>query len=180
MYACMLSHFSHVNSLPSIDCGPPGSSVRGILQARTLEWAITSCSRRSFQPRDRTVSLRSPALQAGSYHQRHLGTPIKNVYIRKIYTHIQYIHWGFTGSSAVKNLPATQETRVWSLGQEDPLEKEMATSSSALAWKIAWMEESDGPWGHKELDTTEHALVCVCVCVYHMHIHTYTHIISKV
>ena len=108
MYACMLSHFSHVNSLPSIDCGPPGSSVRGILQARTLEWAITSWSRRSFQPRDRTVSLRSPALQAGSYHQRHLGSPIKNVYIRKIYTHIQYIHWGFTGSSAVKNLPATQ------------------------------------------------------------------------
>ena len=42
-------------------------------------------------------------------------------------------------SSVVKNLPEmqeTQETRVWSLGQEDPLEKEMATHSSILAWKI--------------------------------------------
>ena len=41
----------------------------------------------------------------------------------------------------VKRLPATRETRVRSLGQEDPLEKEMATHSSTLAWKIPWMEE---------------------------------------
>ena len=41
----------------------------------------------------------------------------------------------------VKNLPAMQETRVQSLGQEDPLEKEMATHSSTLAWKIPWTEE---------------------------------------
>ena len=37
-----------------------------------------------------------------------------------------------------------QETRVPSLGQEDPLEKEMATHSGTLAWKIPWMEEPDG------------------------------------
>ena len=43
----------------------------------------------------------------------------------------------------VKRLPAMQETRVWSLGQEDPLEKEMATHSSILAWKIPWSEEPD-------------------------------------
>ena len=41
----------------------------------------------------------------------------------------------------VKSLPAMQETRVRSLGQEDPLEKEMAYHSSTLAWKIPWMEE---------------------------------------
>ena len=41
----------------------------------------------------------------------------------------------------VKNLPAKQETWVQSLGQEDPLEKETATHSSILAWKIPWMEE---------------------------------------
>ena len=41
----------------------------------------------------------------------------------------------------VKRLPTTQETRVQSLGQEDPLEKEMATHSSILAWKIPWTEE---------------------------------------
>ena len=41
----------------------------------------------------------------------------------------------------VKRLPAKQETQVRSLGQEDPLEKEMATHSSTLAWKIPWMVE---------------------------------------
>ena len=50
-----------------------------------------------------------------------------------------------TGASLVaqmvKPLPAVQETRVQSLGWEDPLEKEMATHSSTLVWKIPWMEE---------------------------------------
>ena len=41
----------------------------------------------------------------------------------------------------VKHLPAMWETQVRSLGQEDPLEKEMATHSSTLAWKIPWMEK---------------------------------------
>ena len=41
----------------------------------------------------------------------------------------------------VKCLPAMWETRVWSLGREDPLEKEMAIHSSTLVWKILWMEE---------------------------------------
>ena len=41
----------------------------------------------------------------------------------------------------VKDLPAMLETCAQSLGQEDPLEKEMATHSSILAWKIPWMEE---------------------------------------
>ena len=44
----------------------------------------------------------------------------------------------------VKNLPTTQETGVRSLGQEDPLEKRMATRSSILAWRIAWTEEPGG------------------------------------
>ena len=44
--------------------------------------------------------------------------------------------------SLVKCLPAVWDTGVRSLGQEDPLEKEMATHSSTLAWKIPWMEES--------------------------------------
>ena len=41
----------------------------------------------------------------------------------------------------VKHLPEVQETRVRSLGREDPLEKEMATHSRVLAWKISWTEE---------------------------------------
>ena len=44
----------------------------------------------------------------------------------------------------VKNLPAVQEMQVQSLGQEDPLEKEMATHCSILAWRIPWTEEPGG------------------------------------
>ena len=44
----------------------------------------------------------------------------------------------------LKSLPTVQETRVQSLGQEDPLEKEMATHSSILAWKISWTEDPGG------------------------------------
>ena len=57
----------------------------------------------------------------------------------------------------VKNLPAMQETKIWSLGQEDPLEKGMATYSSILAWRIPM---DRGAWPDtfsciKELDTIE-------------------------
>ena len=48
------------------------------------------------------------------------------------------------GLQIVKNLPAMQETWVQSQGQEDPLEKEMATHSSILAWRIPWTEEPGG------------------------------------
>ena len=44
----------------------------------------------------------------------------------------------------IMNLPATWETRIQSLGQEDPLEKEMTTHSSILAWRILWTEEPGG------------------------------------
>ena len=67
---------------------------------------------------------------------------------------------GFPDDSAVKNSPAmqeTQETWVPSLGQEDPLEEEMATPSSILTWKISWrILAGYNPQGHKELDTTEY------------------------
>ena len=56
----------------------------------------------------------------------------------------------------VKCLPAMQETWVRSLGREDPLEKEVATQSTILAWKIPWIEEPDRlqSMGCRELDTT--------------------------
>ena len=52
----------------------------------------------------------------------------------------------------VKNLPAIQETWARSLGQEDPLEKGMATHSSTLAWEIPWTRSLAGcsPWGRKD------------------------------
>ena len=61
-------------------------------------------------------------------------------------------------AQSVKNPPAMWETKVQSLGWEDPLEEGMATHSSILAWGIPMDTgalEGCGPWGHKELDTTE-------------------------
>ena len=57
----------------------------------------------------------------------------------------------------VKSPPAMQETRVWFLGQEDPLEQEMATHSRILAWRIPWTEESGRlqSMGLQESGTTE-------------------------
>ena len=52
--------------------------------------------------------------------------------------------WASLVAQAVKNLRAMQETHTQSLGLEDPLEKEMATHSSILAWKIPWTEEPGG------------------------------------
>ena len=68
---------------------------------------------------------------------------------------------GFPGVALVVKNPSANAGHARDvgsiLGQEDPLEEEMATHSSILAWRIPWTEELDGysPWGHKELDTTE-------------------------
>ena len=62
-----------------------------------------------------------------------------------------------TFGGSVVNLFAMQETRVRPLGQEDPLEEEMATHSSILAWEIPWTEEPGGSTVHgvaKDLDIT--------------------------
>ena len=53
-------------------------------------------------------------------------------------------NWASLVAQSVKNLPAVQETPVWSLGREDPLEKEMATHASILVWRISWTQEPGG------------------------------------
>ena len=65
--------------------------------------------------------------------------------------------WASLVPLTVKNLPAMRETQVRSLGQEDPLEKGMATHSSILTWRIPWTEEPGGLWsmGPRESDTTD-------------------------
>ena len=70
---------------------------------------------------------------------------------------VLYIICASLVAQMVKKLPAMWETWVQSLGQEDPLEKEMATHSNILAWRSQWTEEPDGysPLGHKESDMTE-------------------------
>ena len=68
----------------------------------------------------------------------------------------------------VKNPPAVQVTRIWSLSWEDPLEKGMATHSSIFAWRLPWTEEPGGlgPWSRKELDTTERLTLLLCFIFY--------------
>ena len=62
--------------------------------------------------------------------------------------------WASLVAQMVKNLLAMQETRVQFLSQEGPLEEEMTTHSSTLAWRISWTEEPDGlqSMGCKESD----------------------------
>ena len=66
------------------------------------------------------------------------------------------VHSNFSGGSEVKNLPAKKETQIWSLRWEDPLENEMTTHSSILAWQIPWTEELSRlqSMGLQDLDMT--------------------------
>ena len=57
---------------------------------------------------------------------------------------VDRVGFALPGGSVVKKLPADAEDVVWSLGWEDPLEKEMATQANILAWRIPWTEEPGG------------------------------------
>ena len=91
---------------------------------------------------------------------------------------------GFQGGSVVKNthlpMQKAREMRIWSLGQEDPLEKKTATHSSTFAWKIPWTEEPGGQqstgwqrighdWATKQTHTLTHT---------HSHTHSHTHTLT--
>ena len=92
-----------------------------------------------------------------------------------IYTHTHtHTHGASLVAQSVKNSPAMQESQVWSLGREDPMEKEMATHFSIHAWRIPWTEEpslvSYSSWDHKELDTTEWLTISLSYIFIHTHI----------
>ena len=71
------------------------------------------------------------------HHTPHLANT--SLYLWVCFYFVEFVV--FPTGSMVKNLPTMQETWVWSLDQEDPLEEEMATHSSILAWRISWTEE---------------------------------------
>ena len=77
------------------------------------------------------------------------------IYIPTGLTHSMWVsinpsyYWDSLVAQMVKHLPTMWETWVWSLGWEDPLEKEMATHSSILAWKVPWTPQSMGLQRHK-------------------------------
>ena len=71
------------------------------------------------------------------------GSPLLASKAQRICLQLE-IQTGFLGNSVAKNLPAKQETQIGSLGWEDPLEKEIVSHSSILAWEIPWTEELGG------------------------------------
>ena len=74
----------------------------------------------------------------------HLATPGSQSGLLLSESDPEYPLGAFLVAQMVKNVPATQETQVQSLGRKDPLEKGMVTHSSTLAWRIPWMEELGG------------------------------------
>ena len=193
----------------AMDCRPPGSSVHGILQARTLEWAAISSSRGSSDPGIKPVSASISCIAGNSLPTEPPQSPhiceffsfllIVNFYfhttvigekrhdmisiffnalwlelsLRKFYMDLRrmcillHLNWPYISintsllsgwsihwckwsfkvplvAQMVKNMPEMQEIQVRSLGWEDPLEKEMATHYSNLAWRIPWTEEPGG------------------------------------
>ena len=96
-------------------------------------------------------------LRTGTKQRLVISSPL-SCHPREAINTVYLIIWASLVAQLRKNLPPMQETWVRSLGQEYPLEKEMATRSSILAWRIPWTEEPGGlhsPWGRKESDTTE-------------------------
>ena len=98
-----------------MDCSLPGSSIHGIFQARVLEWGATDFSDSFVLHALYTILL----------------LPLKLLKASLV-------------AQTVKCLPAVQDTQVRSLGWEDPLEKEMATHSSLLIWRIPRTGEPSG------------------------------------
>ena len=113
-----------------MDCSLPGSSVHGIFQARVLEWGAIAFSR------DGCILHKDAQIPAGSCLCAQVAISSKLGKYRNKSGLTLFI------AQLVKNPPAMQETWVQSLGWEDPLEKEMATHSSTLAWKIPWTEDT--------------------------------------
>ena len=72
------------------------------------------------------------------------GQWLKSMFMWKVYKKLKIDVLASLVSQIVKNLPAMQETQVWSLGQEDPLKKGMATHSSIPAWRIPLTEKPGG------------------------------------
>ena len=124
---------------------PPGSSVHRDSPRRILEWVAVSFSRGSSHSRDRTQVSRIADGVVTVW-----GTGAVSFLWFSLAPRIGH-DWSDLAAAATytKNLPPMLETWVWSLGEEDPLEKETATHSIILAWEIPWTEEPGGLRGCK-------------------------------
>ena len=118
-----------------MDCSLPGSSVHGILQARIFKWAAMPYFSGSCQLSIKPTSFTTPELAGGFFTTS----------------------WASLVAQRLKCLPTMQETWVQSLGQEDPLEKEMEPIPVFLPGESHGRRSLVGysPRGRKESDTTE-------------------------
>ena len=143
-----------------MECKPPDSSVHGVVPARLLEWDIISFSRGSSRPRDQTH---------GSCISYIIGEFFTAEPPGKLPMYCCFL-WASLVAQLVKNLPAMWETRVQSLGWEDPLEKGKATHSSILAWRIPWTVWSMGvtkSWTPlRDFTISYHTVAIECVYVH--------------
>ena len=138
---------------------PAGSPVPRILQTRTLEWVaisffsawkwkvkVKSLSRVRLLATPWTVAHQAPPSMGFSSKSTGVGWHclLQELWLQGYIATTKstgYIAtWASLLTQSVKNPPAMQETQVWSLGWENPLEKEMATHSSILARRIPWTE----------------------------------------
>ena len=91
------------------------------------------------------IETRSLALQADSWLAEPPGKPKNTGVVSQFFLtqelNRSLLHYASLVAQRLKHLPAMRETHVRSLGQEDPLEKEMATHSTILAWRIPWTED---------------------------------------
>ena len=139
-FLCVLSHVW-------LFATPWTVAYHGILKARILEWLPFPSPGDRSHPRTDPASLVSPAVAGGFFTTVPPGRPLGSSMVLQVawflfahdwiifhcYIFIYYI--ASLVAQTIKSLPAMQETQVWSLSERDPLEKEMATYSSTLAWK---------------------------------------------
>ena len=148
-YKGTLMHVKSLQSCPTVwdsFYNLLGSSVHRILQTRILDWVVILSFRVSSQPGIEPMFLMSSAL-AGWFFTTSATWETQGNSLR-----VSFIRTSLVAQT-VKCLSAMQETRVWSLGREDPLEKErqvLLGKSHGLRILVGY-----SPWGHKESDMTE-------------------------
>ena len=139
------SHFMGYYCIQSFHCNMRGRSSGATIACLLVGGAESPI----WETLPGSFPLRVSDVQASKPEIRELGSFLSWVLVSLLKSKAWYkfmgnVFWSFPGGSVVKNLPPKLETRVRSLGQEDPLEEGVATHSSIPAWRIPWTEERGG------------------------------------